>query len=233
VKQSDFDVETKALSVALEQRLTTEGAKVAFKIYKSSDQLLEWLNYLLASEVTGKCDDFLDGLRASIVETVGCGAAGIIRPAIFSMRAQIDIVFSWLYFKDHPVEWAKVEDSGEGFVLKSSVLEYLKLYIPHYEPRFALLLAKKTRKEADPYKLLSAHVHAQGVDVLPTHGNLETLIGPLNKSIELADLQAEVTEYISDVLLSCFGSKWASLPQKISNVARLRLGNDKIASVFS
>src|SRR5208283_5229722 len=203
MKQSDFDAETRSLLIALTQRLTTDGAEVGYKICKASDQLIEWLDYLLASEATGQCDDFLDGLRASIVEVVGCGAAGLIRPAIFSMRAQVDIILSWLYFKDHPVEWAKVEDTGEGFVLKRDALEYLKQYVPRYDTRFAQLLAKRSRKEVDPYKMLSAHVHAQGVSVLPAHGKLETLVGPLAKSLELAVLQADVAEYISDVLLSC------------------------------
>lgn len=233
MKKSDFDPEMKSLLAALTQRLTMDGAAVAFKIYEASDELFEWLDYLGTSEATGQCDNFLDGLRASIVEVVGCGAAGLIRPAIFSMRAQVDIVFSWLYFKDHPVEWAKVECTGEGFFLKRDVLDYLKQYVPRYECRFAQLLSKRSRTEADPYKLLSAHVHGQGVSVLPTHGKLETLIGPLTKSFELATLQAEITEYISDVLLSCFGHKWASLPQKISNGARLRLGSEKIAAVFT
>lgn len=233
MKQSDFAAETKSLLTALTQRLTTDGAEVGFKIYKASDQLLEWLDYLRASEATGQCDDFLDGLRASIVEVVGCGAAGLIRPAIFSMRAQVDIILSWLYFKDHPVEWAKVEDTSEGFVLKRDALEYLKQYVPRYEPRFAQLLAKRSRTEADPYKLLSAHIQAQRVSVLPTHRKLETLVGPLTRSIELAVLQAEIAEYISDVLLSCFGHKWASLPQNIAESARLRLGTEKIANVFT
>jgi hypothetical protein len=233
VKQSDFTPEASALAVAISERLESNGAEIAFKIYKASESLIEWLSYLVSSEATGQSDNFLDGLRASIVESAACGAAGLIRPAIFSMRSQIDIIFSWLYFKDHPVEWSKVEITGEGFMLKRDILEYLKQYIPRYEIRFAKLLANKTRKDEDPYRVLSAHVHAQGLSVLPKHGKFSSLVGSIDRSSELVLLQETVTEYISDVFLACFGHKWAALPDKITERARKRIGNDKIALIFN
>jgi hypothetical protein len=232
VKQEDFVPEAKALAEALSKRLGSDGPRIAFEIYTASDNLFKWLNYLVESELTAQCDEFIDGLRASIVETVSCGAAGLLRPAIFAIRAQVDIVFSWLYFKDHPVEWARVERTGDGFVLKRECLDYLRQNVPSFEARFTKLLETKTRKEGDPYRLLSAHVHAQGLSVLPKHNKLRAIVGPLKSANELAPLQAEVTEYISDILLSCFGRKWASLPDAISEAARMRLGKEKVATVF-
>lgn len=233
MKQADFLPETKALAGSLAKRLSTDGPDLAFDIYNASSALLDWLNYLVASEMTGHCDDFLNGLRASLVETISCGAAGLVRPAIFVMRAQIDIIFSWLYFKDHPVEWARVERTGEGFMLKRECLEYLRQNVRSFDARFAKLAETRTRKEPDPYKILSAHVHAQGLSVLPAHAKLDSIVGSLKRSREIAESQKEVTEYIGDILLSCYGSKWTALPDKISKAARTRLGKEKMAIVFS
>ncbi|RYG99729.1 MAG: hypothetical protein EON58_02845 [Alphaproteobacteria bacterium] len=229
----NFDIETSELATAINQRLSGAGSQIASSIYSAAIPILSWINYLHTSELTGHCDEFLDGLRASIVETIGCGASGLVRPSIYSMRTQIDIILSWLYFKDHPVEWTKVEDTGEGFVLKRDALEYLKSNIRHFEARLAALTAKRTRQLQDPYKILSAHVHAQGLSVLPNHGKLMTLIGTPQVCSELAPMQVEVAEYIGDVLLSCFGPKWASLPEPLVTAAKARLEEKQISVVFS
>ena len=44
------------------------------------------------------------------------------------MRAQVDILLAWLYFRDHPVEWKHVELTGEKYHLVSEVLKYLRTY---------------------------------------------------------------------------------------------------------
>lgn len=147
MKQSDFDVEIAEFSANLQSRLHSDGSKIAYGLYQASLPIIEWLGYLTVSEATGTCDNFLDGLRASVVEVAGCGAAGLVRPAIFAMRAQIDVILAWLYFKDHPVEWCKVEDTGDGFVLRREALDYLKEYVPKFQIRSSMLLANSRRKE--------------------------------------------------------------------------------------
>ncbi len=229
----DFTLELEELRNSISTRITSDGASIATKLFDESEMILAWIGFLVQSEVTGKCDDFLDGLRASILETIACGSIGFIRPAIFALRAQIDIVHSWLYFKDHPVEWTTVLNTGEGFMLKRDVKEYLSKHIAGYDQKFSVLLKRISRREADPYKLLSAHVHAQGASVLPQHGAFAQVVGHISKAQELALLQGEVTEYLNDLLLSCFGHKWTSLPELVVISARDRLSEKDRAIIFN
>jgi hypothetical protein len=229
----NFDAQTTKLHKAVTRRLVQDGSEICAKIYNAALPLPYWLDYLRTSEATGCCDEFLDGFRAGIVETTGCLAMGLVRPTIFSLRGQLDLALSWLYFKDHPIEWNRVQESGEGFMLKRDVLAYLEEYYAAFKIRFGALQSARTRQEMDPYRLLSAHVHGQNSLVMPLHEHLDTLVRPRKRCLECIQLQAEITEYLSDVLLACFADKWASLPEPIVDAARTRLDPKKLAKVFA
>lgn len=228
----DFKVQNKKLLKAIEKHVSDEGEVICSDSYESVVPFLRWLDYLNGSELTGQCDEFLESIRASIIESIACVSLGLVRPAIFSMRVQVDLVFSWLYFKDHPVEWQRVEGDGEGFMLKGAVLKYLELNVPAFSKRFSSLLAAKIRREGDPYRLLSAHVHSQIPSVMPKLDSLASVVRPIKTCKECVLLQAEVVEYVGDVLLAVFADKWASLPDSIVVEAQLRLGVEKSAKVF-
>jgi hypothetical protein len=53
------------------------------------------------------------------------------------------------------------------------------------------------------------------------------------RCLEAVQLQAEVSEYISDVLLACFANRWSALPDEIVNSAKTRVPTSKQASLFS
>lgn len=195
--------------------------------------LLVWLNHLEKSEVTGCCNETLSGIRAAAVEAAGGVALGLVRLAIFAMRSQIDLAVSWLFFKDHPVEWAHVLRTGEQFKLKKEIFSYLSDYQDRFLERLALLEKHKTRTVADPYRLLSAHIHSQSTLVMPTFSKLESLVYPEKRCLEAIKLQKEVTEYIGDIFFACFGSKWASLPSSLVTAAKARIPPDKQPIIFS
>lgn len=217
---------------ALTHQLTTQGEKLASEHYLACMPLLQWLDYLRGSERTGNADELLDGLRASIIEAMGCVALGLVRPAIYSMRCQIDVALGWLYFKDHPVEWAKVGRTGDGFLMKKDALYYLDDCFPRFSNRLNALVGARNRSEKDPYWLLSAYVHAQSPATVPSYGNLETLIWPSGKCYDAVKMQTEVSEYISDVFISVFALKWASLPETLVSSTTKRLPNAS-ATIFS
>jgi hypothetical protein len=50
---------------------------------------------------------------------------GFGRPALFSMRAQFELVLAWIYFNDHPVEWRQFETQGEDFPLRAALIKYI------------------------------------------------------------------------------------------------------------
>ncbi|MBX9459380.1 MAG: hypothetical protein KL863_26885 [Rhizobium sp.] len=205
---------------------------IAVSTHDAINPLVEWLDYLEASEKTSTADEFLTGLRASLMESLGCLAAGLVRPAIFSMRSQIDISLGWLYFRDHPVEWRRVARTGDGFKLKGDAMAYLDENIPNFKSRFAVLTKTKKRTEEDPYRLLSAYVHGQSPATLPKYGGLSDLVWTSKLCEDGVKLQFEVGEYVSDIFVAYFAGKWASLPANRVAAVQARAGQEA-SKVFS
>jgi hypothetical protein len=133
------------------------------------------------------------------------------------------MLFTWLYFRDHAVEWKYLGDTGNGFMLKSDVLKYLELYCVGYRERFGVLLQGSARTTADPYRLLSAHVHSQSAKAVPFMKNLGDAVGDQKKCAEAAAIEGETAEYVNDVLLSYFAPKWVNIPKTIITRAEARL----------
>jgi hypothetical protein len=220
------------LRAAITNRVDSVEHKACEDLHHASLPLLEWLEFLQASEVTGCCDEQLAALRASLVETCGCLTLGLVRPTLFSLRSQIDIAFAWLYFKDHPIEWNTVITYGEGFLLKKEIFDYLENNFRGFKLRFQVLLKHKKRTSEDPYRLLSAHIHSQGMSTMPTYEHLEALVGGESLFLDCLELQKEVAEYIGDIFLSIFSHKWASLPDGIMLSAKQRLSGTDLGDVF-
>ena len=198
-----------------------------------SQLLVSWLEYLRASADTKHATVLLGGVRSAVLEVAACLCVGYVRPAIVSLRAQIDMLLAWLYFKDHPIEWQNVETTGDGYKLKKELLRYLADNIPRFVDRFALLQKLKTRKLDDPYRVLSAHVHSQSTLTIPKTYSVEKVVSTEALCIECTELQAECSEFLNDVLLSCYADKWASLPNDITSAARARMSPAQEKVFFS
>ncbi|MBA7682369.1 hypothetical protein ES703_90719 [subsurface metagenome] len=199
------------------------GAELCQDVERAANLLLNWLGYLDPTFLNGTADELIRGSRKAIIEVAGCLSLGLVRPAVFSLRAQIDMSLSWLFFKDHLVEWNRVLSEGEGFKLKKEVCHYLELHYPEFKRRFALLADRKKRKEKEPYHLLSAHIHSQSVYTVPRLSSLETMVEDITICRECVMLQYEVSEYISDVLLSCSIYEWHDLPTDVTKNVKTRL----------
>lgn len=233
MKKSQYKAQVDSLLAAISNHVAISGVELGVKHHNSLLVVLHWIDYLKGSELTGCCDEILDGIRATAVEASGCIALGLIRPAIFALRAQIDATVAWLYFKDHPKEWDFLIRTGDGFKSRSEIIEYLTKFIDKFGPRLSILSAHKKRKVDQPYRLLSAHIHGQSTLVIPTFQRLEAMVYPQKQCEEAVDLQVEVSEYVNDIFLAYFASKWPSLPDEIMNPAKSRIPSSKHAKLFS
>ena len=208
----DFRHQTDDLAGTVAVHVKANRDEFCKRVSEEANCLLAWLEYLRTSEATGAADALLNGVQGAIIETAGCLTLGLVRPALSSLRLQVDMTLSWLYFKDHPVEWGHLRDTGRGFQSKSDVWSYVSEHYPQFKTRFVELERVKSRREADPYRLLSAHIHGQTDFTAPTVGPLSGLVAERRLCDECVELQGEVSEYLSDVLLSAYGDEWASLP---------------------
>jgi hypothetical protein len=224
----DYEAQVKALEAATTRHASSHGSGLARLAAETSKLLLAWLHYLRASSPKTEASVLLDGAQAAVIEVVGCLALGLVRPAVFSLRAQADMALSWLYFKDHPVEWRALQLTGEHYQMKTSVWNYLNSYVPRFKERFKLLADDRARQVEDPYKALSAHVHGQGPGTIPVVGDLENLVGTLSKCRECVEAQKDVAEYLNDIFLSCMAQKWPDLPPTIRDQTKKRLSASKL-----
>lgn len=208
------------------------GVAIVKAAEKAAHQLMLWLDYLQTSQATGVADCFLSGTKSAVNEGISCLALGLVRPALHSIRLEIDLSLGWLYFKDHPVEWAKVQGTGEGFKLKTDLLRYLSEHFVGYSTRFGLLRDCKLRTLDDPYRLLSAHVHGQSELAIPQVNAPKDIVGTAKAQDEVIVLLGECTEFICDNFWSVYYDRWASLPNDLRTELNARFKSPEQRATF-
>jgi hypothetical protein len=229
---SIHEKQVKELAAAANKFATTSGAALCVGVETNSILLLRWVQYLGSYHLTGTADCLLTAVGASLRETAASLAMGLVRPALFSLRSQIDLVLTWLYFKDHPVEWEYVNSTGEGFKMKKDLVAYLTAHHESYGVRFGILKTIAKRKEEEPYRLLSAHIHGQSVAVLPIVNELQDLVRTERECTDCAKAVYEVSEYLNDVLFAVYASNWKSLPTEICSSAEARFSTPEQKAAF-
>ena len=212
------------LERAVAAHIQEEGTEILARHESAARLVVGWLGYLREAQSQATAAELLDGFHAALIEAAGCLAMGLVRPAVFAMRAQVDMLLAWLYFRDHRVEWEHVELTGERYQLASDVLKYLRTYDTRFQARLRLLRGHRTRGEEDPYRLLSAHVHGQNSATIPPLVRIPELVQPMARCLECVTLQGEISEYLSDVLAAHFAAQWQDLPKSVTESIAGRLG---------
>lgn len=198
------------------------GEQIVGALEERARLLLIWLELLSEHASERSAPELLEAAKAAVREAAALCAIGAVRPCLFSLRAQIDLVLGWIYFKDHPVEYFLVKRTGDGFVLKKEVLKYLHDHFDGFGKKIAILEKNIARSEVDPYRLLSAHVHAQSLHVIPRIGDLKDIVADRSLVDDCLSLQRDVSEYISDILFSAGVISIDSLPSDITDSVRRR-----------
>lgn len=193
------------------------GENICQEIEANSQILLHWVQYLINYQLTGTANGLIFAITPALREVTASLSLGMVRPGLCSLRSIIDLILTWAYFKDHPIEWDYVNRTGDGFKMKKETVAYLVSYYEFYGTRFGILKNIITRREEEPYRLLSAHIHGQSDVVLPDADTLKDLVRPLNECIDCIAALFEVSEYLNDVLLSMYADNWRALPLQIQN----------------
>jgi hypothetical protein len=194
---STLDSQLADLALRTTANIREHGVAIITKGDEACKPLILWLQYLGDHQLTGTADCLIQATSSAAREGIACLALGLVRPALSSLRAQIDMSLAWLYFKDHPV---------------AELLKYLGESLTRFTTRFGLLRNCKTRQLEDPFRLLSAHIHGQSELALPTVQILKDIISAPEVQLEAIELQRECSEFISDVFWCVFGDRWAALP---------------------
>lgn len=223
---------TKDLRAATSDFSVTHGEEISELVENHSLLLVQWLKYLNSFHRTGVADSLLDSAASSIREGAGVLSLGLVRQSLFSLRGQVDLILAWIYFKDHEIEWSHINDTADGFKLKKEILLYLEQNFKKFGHRMGILKGIKIRKEIDPYRLLSAHIHAQSIPVLPNVEKFKELVQSVDSCKECASVAFEVSEYLNDILLSIYLNNWASLPNGIKAATESRFTTPEQKKTF-
>lgn len=217
--------------------LTTEncenrGEALVQQSEVASRMFMLWLQHLTEVRLTGTADHLIKGAISAVRECASCLALGLVRPALTSVRLQMDLGLTWLYFKDHPVEWARVQETGEGFKLKTELMKYLTEHHPRFRDRMGILRDCKQRSQDDPYRILSAHIHAQNEAAIPNVVRPVDIVAPAILQDELVIMQRECAEYMSDILWCVYADRWAAVSQELKSSLEQRFKTAKQRAEF-
>ena len=219
---SSIDEQLGRLAKATSDNCINRGPVLVESAQIASKLLIQWLNYLIETKLTSTADCLLSGTLSAVREGVACVALGLVRPALASLRLQVDLSLGWLYFKDHGVEWSRVQETGEGFKLKTELIKYLAEHHPKFRDRMGILKDCRTRSQEDPYKLLSAHIHAQSELALPRINFPSDIVGPDKLQDEFVLLQFECAEFVNDIFWSVYAERWTALSEDLRNALDAR-----------
>jgi hypothetical protein len=224
----DYTALRKSLVTRASDHASHNGDQLLREMDEATSLLLSWIQYLMGATTSESPKVLLRGVQAAAIEAAGCVALGLVRPALFSMRGQIDMMMAWMYFRDHAVEWRYTQNNaGEG-KLRGEVTKYLGQYIPRYKERYKLLQEKMSRRVEEPYNLLSAHVHSLTPPTVPTLTSLSSLVCGVAVCRECVCVQSDVTEYLNDVCLATYVGNWADLPENVRTAANARLSSAQL-----
>jgi hypothetical protein len=218
-----------ALSTAVTSHASAHGDRLLSEVTQRTSLARIWMTYLRSTISRNIADSLLDSAQGAMIETAGCLSLGLVRAAIFSTRAQLELMLAWIYLNDHPVEWSYFQNTGRDYPSRANVLSYFRNNSERFQDRQKILSRKRRRKTEDPYGLLSIHVHTISPSVSPTIGPLSALVQPEPVCNEALELVSEVSEYITDIFIAWYADHWHDLPREATDDVSHRLTAPELA----
>lgn len=202
-----------------------EGFEVALEEFCDALPLSRaWVQreWNLSNNVRGR--SLLVGAKVSLLEAGTAWAIGSNRGAASSLRAYIENVFAWLYYKDHPVEYGVVESMRGDVMLPKAIQGYMK-QIDHGFEKSYLELSKNSLRGRDSeyyYTILSQFVHAHPSFSTLSDNILDLAVSsPRDPGFLVVCRNAD--EFISDNFTTYYRGSWDDLPKLVTKSVSDRL----------
>lgn len=186
----------------------------------NSQRLVEWVHWYRTKRNADWCVDLLTAVEASVREAAGCVALGLGRAAILAIRTQLDLLLAYTYFHEHPAEWRRVCQTGDGFKLKAELIRYHADLTPGFGPRRDVLETAAPPSLDEIYRKLSAHVHGQSAHSAPKVRELKDLVWIESTMKEVVEMQAQAARAMSFFLLAVHGHELTEIPQPFIDDAK-------------
>ena len=207
-------------SAAINATAQTYGKLLGEQCGANAQSLVEWTHWYRTKRKAEWCVDLLSGVEASVREAAGCVALGLGRAAILAIRTEIDLLLAYTYFYEHPSEWRRVGQTGDGFKLKAELIRYHIDFTPGFGSRRDVLETAAPPSLDSVYRKLSAHVHGQSSHSIPKVSELKELVWPKRALEEIVEMQAQVAKALSFFLLAIHGHELTEIPQSFIDDAK-------------
>jgi hypothetical protein len=217
------DKQVKVLLDAVNAHCNKTKGKHLDGLISATSLLMAWYGYLRSSLSNNIADRLLESAQGATIEAACCISLALVRPAIFSIRAQLELSLAWLYYNDHGVEWRFFEKTGKDYPMRASLVKYMQSNNTRYTERSRLLQKTKTRIDDDPYALLSIHVHSFSAHGGPINDQISSVVQSDAACDECVQLQRHVAEYLADTFSSWYADQWHDLPNEIKGHLTKRL----------
>jgi hypothetical protein len=193
----------------------TGGGDAALAAAKSQKLIVLWYDYLWCHRKSKGAEELLSGVRAAMLEVVAYLTVGLGRAALSAMRTEIDLLLSYTYFSEHPKEWQRLNESGDGFMLREAIYKYHEGNTRKFKERIGLLEQAYDLKLQAVYRIMSAHIHGQSSMTAPKANELSSLIVSDIFAKSVVKLQLQCSEALSNFLFSVYADQWPGLPEEI------------------
>ena len=181
---------------------------------------------------------YLEEVISNLNQALILGITGFRVPAYVMMRRSLENIMSFLYYKDHPVEYFRKE-SGTLLTRIKDLQEYLKKYPPELLPstvdgnKFSELLKKLIGKWDETYRDLSNYVHGSQKEYLDLKTYLES-ISPSDEILHnLIPLSENIGDIINALLIVFFFDVYLSMDETEKSLIRLSINNKEIKTYIT
>lgn len=213
-----FEEQLKEACEAIAAHVRADGVSLGNDCMAATEPLMTWIEWYRRCRPNSHAFELLDGAQASALETTSYVGLGLARGALTAIRAQVDLILGFTYFREHPAEWRLVNWSGDGFKLRSDIVKYHREIEPGrggFNDRLGLIDQASKPTLEGCYRILSAHLHGQSANTTPKTGSVRELIAPLDTLKQTVELQKQTATAVSAFLLAVHAREWSELPPNL------------------
>ena len=194
--------------------------------------ILLWINYLRSIHQNRAAIELLNGTESALIEACAYCCLGLGRAAVAAIRTQVDLLLGYTFFRDHPVEWKTLHESGEGYRLFSKIIKYHGEIDQNFKNRLDIINKVVIPTNQELYRIMSAHIHAQSTFTIPSFSKMEDLVLDQVKIESIIKLQQETSKALSALLLAIYGKNWINLPPELYLPIRSQMTKKQISIFF-
>lgn len=182
-----------------------------------------WIQREWQLHETNPAHVLLSGAKIAMLEAATTWAIGSNRGAAASLRIAIENTMSWLYYKDHLVEFRAVQSRHGDLLLPKAVQSYIKNVDAGFDASYAMINKTKTRPNEYFYTDLSQYVHAHPNQI--GSGNIQDLVITSPRDPNFLVIVGFVDEFLADNYTACYRSSWGDFPEAVQIHVTTRLGS--------